>query len=71
MLLCILFTSNIVKAASKAAGIDGSGVVIDTGAGKGVDTENFKDPVIAVTLSNKGLMGSIWQEGSRFSNIYR
>jgi len=54
-----------------AAGIDGSVAVIDSGAGKGVDTETFKDPVIAVIFSNKGLMGNLSLEGSKFSKIYR
>ena len=31
-----------------AAGLDGSVAVIDTGAGKGVNTETVKDPIIAV-----------------------
>ena len=54
-----------------AAGIDGSVAIIDSGAGKGVDTETFKDPVIAVIFSNKGLMGNLSLEGSKFSKIYR
>ena len=54
-----------------AAGIDGSIAVIDNGVGKGVDTETFKDPVIAVIFSSKGLMGNLSLEGSKFSKIYR
>ena len=54
-----------------AAGIDGSVAVIDSGAGKGLDTETFKDPVIAVIFSSKGLMGNLSLEGSKFSKIYR
>ena len=54
-----------------AAGLDGSVAVIDTGAGKGINTETVKDPIIAVIFSNKGLMGNLSLEGSKFSKIYR
>jgi lipid-binding SYLF domain-containing protein len=54
-----------------AAGLDGSVAVIDSGAGKGVNTETLKDPIIAVIFSNKGLMGNLSLEGSKFSKIYR
>lgn len=54
-----------------AAGLDGSIAVIDNGVAKGVNTETIKDPIIAVIFSNKGLMGSISLEGSKFSKIYR
>ena len=54
-----------------AAGLDGSVAVIDSGAGKGVNTETMKDPIIAVIFSNKGLMGNLSLEGSKFSKIYR
>lgn len=54
-----------------AAGVDGSIAVVDSGVGKGIDTETFKDPVIAVIFSSKGLMGNLSLEGSKFSKIYR
>ena len=54
-----------------AAGIDGSVAVMDSGAGKGVNTETAKEPIIAFIFSNKGLMGNLSLEGSKFSKIYR
>lgn len=54
-----------------AAGIDGSVAVIGSGAGKGINTETAKEPIIAFIFSNKGLMGNLSLEGSKFSKIYR
>ena len=54
-----------------AAGLDGSVAVIDSGAGKGINTETAKEPIIAFIFSNKGLMGNLSLEGSKFSKIYR
>ena len=54
-----------------AAGLDGSIAVIESGTGKSVNTETIKDPIIAVIFSNKGLMGNLSLEGSKFSKIYR
>lgn len=54
-----------------AAGIDGSVAVIDSGAGKGINTETAKEPIIAFIFSNKGFMGNLSLEGSKFSKIYR
>lgn len=54
-----------------AAGIDGSVAVIDSGVGKGVNTETAREPIIAFIFSNKGLMGNLSLEGYKFSKIYR
>ena len=54
-----------------AAGLDGSVAGIDNGAGKGINTETAKEPIIAFIFSNKGLMGNLSLEGSKFSKIYR
>ena len=54
-----------------SAGVDGSIAVIDSGAGKGVSTETAKEPIIAFIFSNKGLMGNLSLEGSKFSKIVR
>lgn len=54
-----------------SAGIDGSVAVIDTGAGKGISTDTASEPIIAFIFSNKGLMGNLSLEGSKFSKIYR
>lgn len=52
-------------------GVDGSVVVVDVGAGKDLNTETTKDPIIAVIFSSKGLMGNLSLEGSKFSRIIR
>ena len=52
-------------------GVDGSIAVVDTGAGKGINTDTIKDPVIAVILLNRGLMANISLEGSKISKIDR
>jgi lipid-binding SYLF domain-containing protein len=54
-----------------AAGLDGSVAVMDSGAGKGIDTETAPAPIIAFIFSSKGLMGNLTLEGSKFSKIYR
>lgn len=54
-----------------AAGLDGSVAVMDSGAGKGINTETAKEPIIAFIFSNKGLMGNLSLEGSKFSKVYR
>jgi lipid-binding SYLF domain-containing protein len=54
-----------------AAGIDGSVAVMDSGAGKGIDTETAQKPIIAFIFSSKGLMGNLTLEGSKFSKVYR
>ena len=54
-----------------AAGLDGSVAVIDNGAGKGINTETASEPIIAFIFSNKGLMGNLSLEGSKFSKVYR
>ena len=54
-----------------SAGVDGSIAVIDAGAGKGLNTETIKDPIIAVILRNRGLMANISLEGAKFTKISR
>lgn len=54
-----------------SVGVDGSVAVINEGAGKDINTETAKDPIIAVIFSNKGLMGNLSLEGSKFSKIVR
>lgn len=54
-----------------AAGLDGSVAVMDNGVGKGIDTETAQKPIIAFIFSNKGLMGNLTLEGSKFSKVYR
>jgi lipid-binding SYLF domain-containing protein len=54
-----------------SVGVDGSIAVVDAGAGKGVNTETAREPIIAFIFSNKGLMGNLSLEGSKFSKIQR
>ena len=41
------------------AGVDGSVAVAEWGAGKDINTQNFKDPIVGFVFSNKGLMVGI------------
>ena len=52
-------------------GVDGSIAVVQAGAGKGINTDSIKDPVIAVILLNRGLMANLSLEGSKISKIAR
>lgn len=46
-------------------GIDGSVALIDLGAGKTIDTNNIKDPVVGFIFGSKGLMYNLTLEGSK------
>lgn len=46
-------------------GIDGSVALIDLGAGKTIDTQNIKDPVVGFIFGSKGLMYNLTLEGSK------
>jgi len=50
-------------------GIDGSVALIDVGAGKTIDTDNIRDPVVAFVFGSKGLMYNLTFEGSRFTRL--
>lgn len=52
-------------------GVDGSVVILDAGAGGKIDSRTLNRPVVAFIFSNKGLMGSLTLEGSRFTRIAR
>ena len=54
-----------------SAGVDGSIAVIDTGTGKGLNTETIKDPIIAIIMRNRGLMANLSFEGAKISKINR
>jgi len=51
------------------AGVDGSVALIDMGAGKTIDTNNIKDPVVGFIFGSKGLMYNLTLEGSKFSKL--
>lgn len=50
-------------------GIDGSVALIDIGAGKTIDTDNIKDPVVGFAFGSKGLMYNLTLEGSKFTRL--
>ena len=50
-------------------GVDGSVALIDIGAGKTIDSQNIKDPVVGFIFDSKGLMYNLTLEGSKFSRL--
>jgi lipid-binding SYLF domain-containing protein len=46
-------------------GIDGSVALIDLGAGKTIDTNNIKDPVVGFIFGSTGLMYNLTLEGTK------
>jgi len=50
-------------------GVDGSVALIDLGAGKTIDSQNVKDPVVGFIFGAKGLMYNLTLEGSKFSKL--
>lgn len=51
------------------AGVDGSVVLIDIGAGKSIDSTNIKDPIVGFVFGQKGLMVNLTLEGSKMSKL--
>jgi lipid-binding SYLF domain-containing protein len=51
------------------AGVDGSIVIADLGAGAQADTKGLNEPIIAFILDEKGLMYNVTLEGSKISRI--
>lgn len=52
-------------------GVDGSVALIDVGAGKTIDTQNVRDPVVGFIFNSSGLMANLTLEGTRFTRINR
>lgn len=52
-------------------GIDGSVALIDIGAGKTIDTDNIRDPVVGFVFGSKGLMYNLTFEGSKFTKLVK
>ena len=50
-------------------GVDGSVALIDIGAGKTIDSDNIKDPVVGFIYGSKGLMYNLTLEGSKFTKL--
>ena len=51
------------------AGIDGSVAFIDVGAGRSVDTDNLRDPIVGFVFGVKGLMANLSLAGSKFTKL--
>ena len=52
-------------------GVDGSVAIIDVGAGKTIDTQNLRDPVVGFIFGSTGLMANLTFNGSRITKIDR
>ena len=52
-------------------GVDGSVALIDIGAGKTIDTNNLRDPVVGFIYGSKGLMYNLTLEGTKFTKVDR
>jgi len=52
-------------------GVDGSVALIDIGAGKTIDSDNVRDPVVGFIYGSKGLMYNLTFEGTKFTKIDR
>ena len=52
-------------------GVDGSVALIDMGAGKSIDSQNVRDPVVGFIFNSSGLMANLTLEGTRFTRIVR
>ena len=52
-------------------GIDGSVALIDMGAGKTIDSQNVRDPVVGFIFGSAGLMANLTLEGTRFTRLNR
>ena len=50
-------------------GVDGSIALVDVGAGKTIDSQNIKDPVVGFIFGSKGLMYNLTLEGSKFTKL--
>jgi lipid-binding SYLF domain-containing protein len=51
------------------AGVDGSVVLIDLGAGKEIDSNNVKAAIVGFIVGQKGLMYNLTLEGSKISKL--
>ncbi|MFC1837542.1 YSC84-related protein [Thermodesulfobacteriota bacterium] len=51
------------------AGVDGSAVFIDYGAGTSVDSDNVQHPIVGFVFGLKGLMANLSLEGAKFTKL--
>ncbi|MDJ0906179.1 MAG: lipid-binding SYLF domain-containing protein [Woeseiaceae bacterium] len=52
-------------------GVDGSIALIDMGAGKTIDSQNVRDPIVGFIFNSSGLMANLTLEGTKFARITR
>lgn len=52
-------------------GADASVALIDLGAGKTIDSQNIKDPVVGFIFGSKGLMYNLTLEGTKITKVER
>jgi len=52
-------------------GVDGSVALIDLGAGKRLDNNTIKDPVVGFIFGSKGLMYNLTLEGTKISRVQK
>lgn len=73
--LILFMTEAVLKdfrgARSWEAGVDGSIVLANLGAGGAIDTATLKAPIIGFIFSNRGFMYNLSLEGSRITRIER
>jgi len=72
----LVFLNDAALAAFRAskgwkAGVDGSVAIAKWGAGKDINSVDFKDPIVGFVFGNKGLMYNLTIEGSKFTRIER
>lgn len=60
-----------VNSSGWKVGVDGSVALIDLGAGKTIDSQNIKDPVVGFIFGSKGLMYNLTLEGSKIAKVER
>lgn len=63
--------SDFRKSSGWRVGVDGSVALIDVGAGKTIDSQNVRDPVVGFIFNSSGLMANLTLEGTRFTRISR
>jgi lipid-binding SYLF domain-containing protein len=51
------------------AGVDGSIALVTLGAGRAIDTETLKDPIVGFVFDQKGLMSNLTFEVTRFMKL--
>jgi len=57
------------KSSGWKVGIDGSVALIDIGAGKTIDSDNIRDPVVGFIFGSMGLMYNLTLEGSKITKL--